>query len=117
MVSTGREMPETLNDPPPPRIQGIQTDQQGRILVLSLVGGDSWREAVRDGGVHRLVTNWQDYYDSIIELLDPYTGEVLGSVKSPRAFNAFVDDGLLSAVIFDDVNVPFVEVWRVQFQE
>jgi hypothetical protein len=109
--------PQSASDAPPPRLQAIRLVDNDRMLVVILVAGKTWQKAVRDGGIHPIVTDWQGYYDSIIELIDLSSGEVLASAKSPLAFHDFVDDELLSTVTFDDAHNPYLEVWRVRFQQ
>jgi hypothetical protein len=106
----------TLDDPPAPRLQAIQFDDDGHLLVIILVPDEAWEKAVTDGPTHPTVSSFESYYDSIIEMLDPSTGKLLASTRSRHVFQGFVDDGMVSAVFTDQQDVPYLGVWRVRFQ-
>ncbi len=110
------EVRRDQNEPPHPRLQAIQVDGDGHLVVIILVADEHWEQAVTAGPVHRETSSFEHFYDSIVEMLDPSTGELIASARSRHVFQGFVDDGLVSAVFTDEQDVPYVGVWRVRFR-
>jgi hypothetical protein len=101
---------------PQPRLQAIRTDAYGRIWVVILVADRNWRRSVERaaGDSHARVREFNDYYDSVIEILDPVRGELLYRARIDEALIDFVADDLISSVGSTPGGWPVVNVWRVR---
>ncbi|HEX6939219.1 MAG TPA: hypothetical protein VF158_07380 [Longimicrobiales bacterium] len=116
--------PPSAVDPPRPAraaAPGVRQDREGRLWVMVLVAGKEWRKEVVAGGSGHggsghggRVVDWNAYHDTVIEAIDPETGRLLQTTRLPLAFNAFVDDDLISTVVLDEADVPHLTVWRVR---
>lgn len=114
--SPTRRSRSLLHDPPEPRLQAVRQDREGRLWVMVQVAGKEWRKGVIAGasGHDGRVVDWNAYYDTVIEVIDPDTGRLLQTTRLPLAFNAFVDDDLISTVVLDEAAVPHLTIWRLR---
>jgi len=73
------------NQPPNPRIVSVTVDSGGLLWVLAHVAAPTWRAAI-DNRSHRSAIPDQDrYLQSVIEVIDPGSGELLSSARFPFA--------------------------------
>jgi hypothetical protein len=101
--------------PPPTLLGDVRQDRDGRLWVRISVPDANWRRAVQPGGPHGVtIPDYNQYLDTIIEVIDPRRGRLLAS----RRFDAdvhFVGDNLLGGVVTGEDDVPYYHVWRVRF--
>ncbi len=103
--------------PPRPLLVAMREDAEGLLWVLVAVPDARWRTQVRRGqGAHgHAVADEQEYYDTIIEVIDPRRGELLASRRVGEYIRQFVDDALVGTVVEDlRDGVPRLRVWRVE---
>jgi len=82
-----------------------------------LVADPDWKNALT--AVGRLqgrtalgYTTPDAYFDSIIEVIDPRTGELVASGRSPHAILFLLNKGMALSYREPD-GVPYVDVWRL----
>lgn len=104
------------DDPPSPRLQAIRQSESGLLWVMISVADNDWKRGVRSGGSDHggRIDDWNLYYDTILEVINPESGELIQSQRFPLAFSNFVDDDLIGAVELTDAAVPILSVWRVR---
>lgn len=104
--------------PPAPWLAGIREDREGLLWVLVHVADDRWHAAVerRPDGAYRWASDRTGFQDTILEVLDPRTGEVLAQRRSDLALRGFIDDRHVAAYRESPGGVPRVEVWRVELR-
>ncbi len=98
---------------PIPRLQAIRQDEGGRLWVVIEVPDPDWspdtsRLHVRAG------FDFNEYYDTVIEVVDPGNGELLGRARMDESINGFVGPQLIGGMTFDAMGVPYYTVWRVE---
>ena len=105
--------------PPQPWIRAVELDQSGLIWVMISVPDPRYREGlealpqqVNGITIHRLrdaATIW----DTVIEVIDPATGQVLTSKSFANAFIGFADPDHVFEYIQDDDDVGHYRVVRI----
>jgi hypothetical protein len=109
-------------DPPPAVICGLRVDAHGLLWVLSMIPDHHWqrgheRVALGGGRYGYRITNPAGLYDSVLEVIDPATGQLLQSRRFDQAFAALQPDGLLIGARQDDDGYEFLDVWRIQWHK
>lgn len=108
--------------PPEPRIRQLQRDSEGRLWVLSTVAADEWSEGVvpsDDGydGAQWIVGDYDLFYDTVVEVIDPEAGEVIASGRFDPWFQNFVDEGLVASYVpHRPGEGPRIRVWELSLQ-
>lgn len=100
---TGTYMP-TPDEAPPATMVGACEDEEGRLWVAVAVPAEQWRSGIVSSGI-REGTGYEfgdrnTVFDTVVEVLDPSTGEVLGrgrfdaalSIVAPRTAAAYYED-------------------------
>lgn len=113
----GIEDKESVDLPPATRVVDLRVDDGGRLLVLTRVADDRWREAVEMKGREKSVIDRHGYFDTILEVIDPSSGSLIAAERFPYMLGSFIADNMVSAVISDSSYIPYVKVWRVQLHE
>ena len=89
---------------PLPRLSGLWVDGGGRIWTAVLVPDPGWKAtaeappAGREGRPAPMVpvADWDSYFDTIIEVIDPVAGRVVVSERFPGVMAGFTRDGLMA---------------------
>lgn len=107
----------TNTGPPLASIGGIALQQPDRLLVLIHVADKRWREALRpvvEGGFPGLLPDpYEAYFDTIIEVIDTQTGNVIASQLFPDYVIAFAD--ATHVITFRGTDAaPQMDVWRLE---
>jgi len=106
--------------PPAPRVRDFRVDANGLLWLLIRVADPNWKNALTtqgrvQGRTFLGYTTPDAYFDSIIEVIDPRTGRLVASGRSPDALLFLLDYG--SALSYREIEgVPYVDVWRVSTQ-
>lgn len=104
---------------PQPMIHGLRHDAANRaVWVLLGVADSQWTQVVGPrGGDHGnvSVSDEQGYYDTLIEVLDDSTGELLARVRLPEYFRQFFGADQVGGVIEDDDAIPYFVRRRLRF--
>lgn len=95
-------------EPPNPWLQGVYVDDLGRVWVAARVAATSWTPA--DDFVSRAA--YGRFYDSIIEVLSPDTGELLGSQRFPWYVDGFTNERWLISHRESDDGIMVLDVWE-----
>jgi hypothetical protein len=102
--------------PPNPSIRALWEDDQGLLWVLIHVADEAWKRAVavRPGpqGNRRTVTSQNDYFDTIIEVLDPRTGQLVVRGRMRHATTTASGGGIIVTYEENETGVPMIQVWR-----
>jgi 6-bladed beta-propeller len=108
------------DDPPNPTLASIHVDAEGRLWSLVRVAGEDWRRGVGQGRhpyghMVNTVVDRSLYYDVILEVFDPRTGDLLATRRFPQHIQRFTSQGFLYGYREDAEGYPFVDVFRVRF--
>jgi len=104
----------SLGKPPQPIFRGIRQDHQGLLWTLVGVASEDWRSGIhtRDDGELELTAR-DAYRDTIIEIIDPSTFELLVSERLDEDITGFTNDGLMISNVGSNAN-PSVELLRAE---
>lgn len=89
-------------DKPEPFLAGIQEDHNGLLWVLLYVPDPNWQTAVRadrEHEAHPSIIDNNAYLDTVLEILEPVSGRILGSKTFDEVFTHIVQPGLLARVV------------------
>lgn len=108
----------TADRPPPPLVVQMREDAWGRLWILSSVADESWQEGLEfrpdhPDGPRYVPGNLHDYFDTVIEVVDTRTGELLASGRSDRYITRFADDEHVVSFAETAIGAPRIEVWRI----
>jgi len=106
--------------PPAPRIHDFRVDENGFLWVLIRVADPKWKDALKpqgrlQGRTYLGYTTPDAYFDSIVEVIDPRTGKLVASGRSPEAILFLLGHGAALSYRESD-SVPYVDFWRVSTQ-
>ena len=105
------------DEPPNPALIGIRQDSAGRLWTLVRVADTNWRDAVgwvesRFGSTRWGIADREGYYDTILEVIDATTGQLLASQRFDRVLLRFGSRGRLVAYHEDSLGFPRIDVFR-----
>lgn len=102
-------IPFEVGQEPRPRIIELNEDDEGRLWVFSSVAGRDWQSALGPtrtvrGRTVRTVSDFGKYYDIMVEVLDPRTGQLLYSQRGtpPGMGRTFAPGGYVLIVDNED---------------
>lgn len=104
---------------PPARLEILRFDGQGRLWTVTDVPDARWAAVASGSGRRRggpvlregvLDKAW----DSVIQLWDSRTGEVLAAGRVDPSLLFLLGDGFAASYREDEQGFPFVEVWRLR---
>jgi hypothetical protein len=121
---TWKEYRHPYSEPPQPEVASLSTDSAGRIWVLLRVPSTEWKaplasttaktsEGIRPAGSE--TGDYSNYYDSIIEIIDPRKGEVLLSKRFRQLFWGFASPGYVYTYRETEDGNAFLDAWRLDF--
>ncbi|TVP43049.1 MAG: 6-bladed beta-propeller [Gemmatimonadales bacterium] len=104
---------------PNPWVRAIREDREGRLWVVALVPGTDWESGVGPqeqftGEVLTGINNMERAFDTIIEVIDPDSGRILGSQRLSMPVQGFVDDGRVYAVEITPIGDYRISVWELK---
>jgi hypothetical protein len=106
---------------PQARQEAPRIDAEGRLWTVSHVADPEWRQSistVRDirGGLAPGVAegDLDDYVDSVVEVIDPDSGELIASIRVDPHLTFVSNSGYAASYREDDVGNPSIEVWRLE---
>lgn len=108
------------DDPWRPRLSGIQQDSAGLVWVLIQVPDARWQQALRPGTIsegkqYYNLTDYNEYLDTIIEVIDPRTDSLVTSRRFDTALSDLLDAGHGAGFVYhDDRGVPRIALWRIR---
>lgn len=104
---------------PAPGLLYVHTDARGRVWTAANVPDPDWESAFVNGTdpygrVARLVKDLNKYYDSIVEVIDPVSMQVVGRARFDESAHPFAGDGLYVTHETRGRGWPVVAVWRLR---
>ncbi|MEX2284280.1 MAG: 6-bladed beta-propeller [Gemmatimonadota bacterium] len=106
------------NAPPNPGIMDLRMDSTGKLWVIVHVADEKWTSGL--GNVRGLynrqvrgITEANNYWDSIIEVIDPVAGTLVASQRFDQVLRWISESAYASAYRQDATGVPFIDVFRV----
>ncbi|MGD8866823.1 MAG: hypothetical protein PVI01_04320, partial [Gemmatimonadales bacterium] len=109
-------VPQRPNERPETRIVALRRRGDGLLAVLLRKAADSWRTSLRpanDGRGGYLPSPPEGYWDTVVELLDETTGEVVASESFGAYLVAFAGDNHVVGHNEDAQGDPYVDIWRL----
>lgn len=108
----------STRQPPQPRISDIRVDSEGLVWVLIHVADPEWKKAVRlgprNGGQQFYgLTSDEEYWDTVIEVIDPDAARTVASIRLPDYMKLFIGNGETFSYREDSDGTPWLDVWRV----
>jgi hypothetical protein len=105
---------------PTPRQTAIWVDAEQRIWTITVVPNENWRtvwepNSSYPGGM-TFNERYENYYNSIIEVIDPGAGRVLARRALRAYFIAFVQDGGLVGYRVNAEGSPVLDVYNVRMR-
>lgn len=104
---------------PEPMVTDLQEDEAGRLWVLLAIPDREWRKShvsPSPGAGHGTVTDWQGFYDTRIEVLDPERGRLIASLRIPEYVERFSGPREIGRVLTEN-GVPRFLRWRLALLE
>ncbi|HSG47388.1 MAG TPA: hypothetical protein VLA43_06240 [Longimicrobiales bacterium] len=108
---------------PPAGVQDVVTDGCGHLWVLSLVPDAEWQGAITrgasvgsDGESGLGMTDQDEWRDSLVEVLELSSGEIISSFRFDRVFFWWVGPGML-AHYGGDLPFPSVNIFSIRQEE
>lgn len=102
---------------PLPAVESIGFDSDGHLLVLTAVAALDWKDHMVPKQVAGRIIDQPDsmdgIYDTIIEVVDPESGQLLASQRFPDLIWG-CQGGILFGLSEDDMGVPRVEFWQLK---
>lgn len=106
--------------PPQPTLQGAWFDADGRLWVLGKAVDEAWATgvgALEVGGgeaAQSVITDPDRVYDTVLEVIDPATGEVTAMARLDVAWPFLAEPGVVMRVVTDGNGVHRAALGRVQ---
>jgi hypothetical protein len=104
------------NERPETRIVAFRRRNDGLLAVLIRTAADSWRTSLRPANDERrgyLPNPPEGYWDTVVELLDETTGEVVASESVGAYLVTFAGDDHVVGYNQDAYGDPYVDIWRL----
>lgn len=106
------------DEPPNPGLIAITTDDQGHLWTMVRIAGENWQSGVGlvdppGRPAHRGITDYAAYYDTVIEVIDPASGELIASTKVESYLVRFLGDNLVVGYREDAAGYPSIRIWRL----
>lgn len=103
--------------PPKPRLKSIEVDSNGWVWVISSVSDPEWHEALVDGETGPgsfWVDDWNGFYDSVVDVIDPGSNELIASGRFDEYFTRWIEPGLTASNVLVGGVSPRIRVWRLR---
>jgi hypothetical protein len=112
-----RTMSVTQSSPPKPLYRAVQERADGRLLTLILVADERWRSGVTfyegpHGSAYR-TSDLQKLYDTIVEVIDPASGQLLATARFDGVLTQFVGPDLVAQLTGDGMTTAGVSIQRL----
>ena len=104
------ERTRATDRPAAPRIVAAWTDVSGRLWVVGEVADQHWVRGVA-------ATDGDKYYDTIVDVRDPYTGKLLATTRFDNHYASMAEPGVLVHEIRTSAGWLRAELFQVVFDE
>lgn len=111
-----REVEGAVNprdEPPSPYLVDLHVDQDGLLWTLSIMADASW--APSDGTGYSFAARQGRFYDTVVEVIDPASGELLASQRFDWSAWSFTTDGLIVGFHEGEFGMLVIDLWRASF--
>jgi hypothetical protein len=102
--------------PPQGSIQAVREDADGLLWVLTSVPAREWRQAYERStqtGPHGPVPIVPLLYDTVIDVIDPATGQIVTTARTPAYLRGFVGEDVFGYEE-DELGVGYLRIYRVE---
>lgn len=104
--------------PPFPLLASVSQDDPRYVWTVSIVPDDRWKSALKPiNATEYSVTNFNQYYDSIVERIDLVTNRVVVSKRFDQRIYPFIAPGIASYYREDDAGIPRIEIVRFRMAD
>lgn len=103
---------------PTPSVAGIWADGQGQIWVVAHIPDSRWRPPPPEmipQGERGPPIDYDREYDTMIEIIDTRTGQLLASQRFDQHFRFLMPGGYVIHDREDDDGEPYLDVWKLSF--
>lgn len=116
-ASTGVWIPQR-EDPPPHQVIAIAPTEDGFLWLVAAVAAPTWERAIRRRGLPFMgsdfdVTDVNELFDTVIEVIDPSNASLVASVTLDEVVVSFSPPYMLTAGDNFEDN-PMLNLWRVR---
>lgn len=110
------------DQPPRPFVRDIYEDSEGLLWVIIIVADREWQRGIAETGSRNetngyVITNQNQFLDSVIEVIDPAAGVLVTSERFDLEFKRFLEDGTVVSYREEGIGFPYIDVWRVQLSK
>jgi hypothetical protein len=107
---------EEANRAPEPILAAVHEDRAGKLWTLAVTPDPRWKGPIfgktDSSGGKPLPPNWNEIFDSVIEVIDPSNGQLLASRRFSERLYAFPTMDLLYSIREDENGERSIDVWR-----
>jgi hypothetical protein len=96
---------------PMPRVATVREGTDGRLWIIIHVPDSRW-DATNGPSDIKAAKDYNDLYDSIIEILDPASGKLVVSQRFPEMLWS-VSDGLIASLRDDQDGRVLIDLWKM----
>lgn len=116
---SGAAQPNVQLGSPVSNIVDIQEDPSGRLWIISRVPDPNWRSAISTSvgphGPSYSIDSYTDYFDTIIDVIDPIDAKLIATARWAGYAVRFIDT--LTVAVYDDSSTePHVSVWVLSLE-
>ncbi len=107
---------KTESAEPQPLIVNSSQDRVGNLWVMLWIADPTWRRALSPDtppGDHPTVRDFDTYYDTVLDILDPKSGQLIASQRVDQALTHFISDREVGEVVEDSAGVPKLRTWVI----
>ena len=98
---------------PPPYLDAIIEDDSERLWINILLPDPDWQTAIEAGGLHGRVVDEIEYRDSMLEILNPATGQIVAQRRYEIPTTGILGDGWIYSAYQDGDGVPRLSLRRL----
>jgi hypothetical protein len=108
------------DEPVPPRVQDIVLDDRGYLRTLVLRASPRWAELLPPpiersvGGLVYPIPPGSGLLESLVEIIDPVTGQLFAAGLFEKEIYGFVDANHVFSYTEDERGIPQIHIWRLR---
>jgi hypothetical protein len=107
--------------PPVPVMRALHQDAAGLLWVAVAIPDENWAEGIYkseyDEGTGYQVSSWDDFFDTVIEVINPESGEVVASTRIDPYVWWFVGERQFATYTEDEGLWPKIKIWEMRLSE
>lgn len=98
--------------PPPSRLMDVHEDTSGRLWILAAVPDRNFSEEAMSRDPTRVPDDTSKLFDTVIEVIDLKSRQVLARSRSDNVISGFLEDGRMYGVRIRSDGSTYVQVWK-----